>query len=217
MIDLSRYAGDPAFDVSWLVIDFEASTPAGSPSEPIEVGAVLLRLAGTALVEVRRFEALMRPPAHAPVTIFQTGITAAMVADCPPAATVLAAFDATLSDPPYVTVAHHAATEAGILARYAAACPTLAAAPMLCTRNLARHAYPGLASYSLDTLLNHTQIPIPAARHRALPDAAATAALLPRLLTDGAARHRWSRLHQLLNLAGRPAPSTTAAEQTTLF
>lgn len=80
-----------------------------------------------------------------------------------------------------------------------------------------RHAYPGLASYSLDTLLTHTQIPIPAARHRAMPDAAATAALLPRLLTDGATRHRWSRLDQLLALAGRPAPSAAAAEQPTLF
>jgi DNA polymerase-3 subunit epsilon len=217
MIDLSRYASDPAFDVTWLVIDFEATTPAGFPSEPIEVGAVLLRRAGTTLVEVSRFEALIRPPAYAPVTAYQTGITAAMVAEHPPAATVLAAFDATLDDPPYVTVAHHAATEAGILARYATSCPTLAAAPMLCTRNLARHAYPNLASYNLDTLLAHTQIPIPAARHRALPDAAATAALLPRLLNDGAARHRWSRLHQLLTLAGRDAPGTAAAEQTTLF
>jgi DNA polymerase-3 subunit epsilon len=217
MIDLSRYANDPAFDVTWIVIDFEGTTPAGFPAEPIEVGAVLLRAAHGTLVEVGRFAALMRPPAHAPVTTYQTGITAAMVAGCPPAATVLAAFDATLSGPPYVSVAHHAATEAGIIARYASACPTLAAAPMLCTRNLARHAYPGLASYSLDALLTHTQIPIPAGRHRALPDAQATATLFQRLLTDGATRHRWSRMHQLQQLAGRPAPATAITAPDALF
>jgi DNA polymerase-3 subunit epsilon len=218
MIDLTRYTSDPAFTATtFAVIDFEATTPTGFPSEPIEVGAVLLRMEGTVLVEVSRFEALMRPPAHAPVTAYQTGITAAMVADCPPAETVLADFDATQREPPYVAVAHHAATEAGILARYATACPTLAAAPVLCTRDLARHAYPGLASYSLDALLTHTQIPIPAGRHRALPDSLATAALFAQLLTDGAARHRWSRLHQLHQLAGRSAPAAAMATPDTLF
>ncbi|GAA1581214.1 exonuclease domain-containing protein [Actinoplanes couchii] len=85
----------------------------------------------------------------------------------------------------------------------------LAAAPMLCTRNLARCAYPGLTSYSLDAVLTHTQLPVPDGRHRALPDALATAALLKRLLTDGAARHRWPRLSQLHQMAGGPAPATT--------
>ncbi|MEU8655890.1 3'-5' exonuclease [Actinoplanes philippinensis] len=218
MIDLTRFTTDPAFTATTFVaIDFEATTPTGFPSEPIEVGAVLLRLEGAVLVEVSRFEALMRPPEHAPVTAFQMGITAAMVADRPPAGTVLAEFDATLSAPPYVAVAHHAATEAGILARYAPCCPTLAAAPLLCTRDLARHAYPGLASYSLDALLLHTQRPVPAGRHRALPDTRATAAFFQRLLTDGAARHRWSRLHQLHQLAGRPAPAAAITTPDALF
>jgi DNA polymerase-3 subunit epsilon len=209
---------DPALQkVTFVVIDFEGPTPTGFPSEPIEVAAVLLRLEGSALVEVGRFEALMRPPAHAPVTAYQTGITAAMVADRPPAGTVLADLDAALSEPPYVAVAHHAATEAGILSRYATSCPTLAAAPVLCTRDLARHAYPGLASYSLDALLTHTQIPIPADRHRALPDTRVTATLFAQLLTDGAARHRWSRLHHLHHLAGRPAPAAATTTPDTLF
>jgi DNA polymerase-3 subunit epsilon len=218
MIDLTRYTSDPAFAATtFVVIDFEATTPTGFPSEPIEVAAVLVRLEGVALVEVSRFEALMRPPAHAPVTAYQTGITAAMVADRPLAGTVLADFDATLREPPYVAVAHHAVTEAGIVARYAASCPRLAAAPVLCTRDLARHAYPGLASYGLDALLTHTQVPIPAGRHRALPDTLATAALFAQLLTDGAARHRWSRLHQLHQLAGRPAPAAATTTPDALF
>jgi DNA polymerase-3 subunit epsilon len=209
--DLSRYATDPAFlAATWLVIDFEGTTPTGAPAEPIEIGAVHLRFNGTRLVETHRFEALMRPPAHAPVTALgahQNGITAAMVARQPTADIVLAGYDATLTAPPYVTVAHHAPTEAGILTRYATACPTLAAAPMIDTLRLARHAYPQLPSHTLDTLLTHVKIPIPASRHRALPDAAATAELLQRLLTDGSRTHRWSRLSQLQQLAGLATPA----------
>ena len=218
MIDLSRYSRDPAFTATgWLVIDFEGSTPAGYPAEPIEVGAVLLRLDGARLVEVRRWAALIRPPAQAPITGFdfaQTGITAAMVADQPSAEAVLAGFDATLTEPPYVTVAHHAPPEAGILARHAHACPTLAGAPMLDTLRLARHAYPELASHTLDALLVHLGIPIPAGRHRALPDVAATAEVLQRLLTDGSRRHRWARLIQLHQFAGLAAPAAQRAQET---
>jgi DNA polymerase-3 subunit epsilon len=218
VIDLSRYSHDSAFTATeFVVIDFEGTTPAHYPAEPIEVGAVLLRYDGARLVEVRRWEALIRPPAHAPITgvdFAQTGITAAMVADQPPAATVLARFDATLTDPPYVTVAHHAPTEAGILTRYAHACPTLAATAMLDTLRLARHAHPELASHTLDALLTHLGIPMPTGRHRALPDAAATAHVLQRLLTEGSRRHRWSRLAQLHQLAGLPAPAARHAEQT---
>jgi DNA polymerase-3 subunit epsilon len=219
---LDRHAGDPAARATtFVVLDFEGTTPAGHPAEPIEVGAVLLRLQQfTAerwdLAEVGRFEAQIQPPAHAPVTAFDTRITAAMLAGRPDARTVLAAFDATLTSPPYVTVAHHATTEAGIIRRYATACPTLAAAPMLDTLRLARHSHPGLPNYQLDTLLAQLGVPIPPARHRALPDAIATAAVFQALLADGAQRLRWTTLAQLQALAGLAPPHQTA-EQTTLF
>jgi hypothetical protein len=58
--------------------------------------------------------------------------------------------------------------EAAILRRYAHACPRLAAARMLDTVRLARACLPGLPSYTLDALLEHLDIPIPAGRHRAL-------------------------------------------------
>lgn len=209
---LDRYSADLGTrKLTWIVLDFEGTTPTGHPAEPIELGAVLLRLGegpgGLDLTETGRFEALIRPPTHAPVTAFdtrQTGITPAMVTGCPDAATVLGGFDATLTAPPYVTVAHHAPTEAGILRRYAHACPTLASAPMLDTVRLARHALPGLSSYRLDALLVHLDVPIPAGRHRALPDAAATAVVLRRLLAEGASRWRWSTMAHLQTLAGVP-------------
>jgi len=197
-------------------INFEGTTPARHPAEPIEVGAVLLRPTRDGMDCAGRFEALIRPPAHAPLTDSdprQTGITAPMLAGRPTASTILAELDALLSAPPYLLVAHHAPTEAGILRRYAHACPTLAATPMLDTVALAKKCRPGLASYALDALLSFYGIAIPAARHRALADAEVTGQLLIRLLADGARAHRWSRLAQLRHLAGTPPPAGANTQQ----
>ncbi len=51
----------------------------------------------------------------------------------------------------------------------------------LCTVRLARQAFPGLPSYSLDSLIRHLGLPV-ADRHRALGDARATALLFERIL-----------------------------------
>ncbi|MEU4244222.1 3'-5' exonuclease [Actinoplanes sp. NPDC026619] len=216
MTDLDRYLSDPAFaNTSLVVLDFEGTTPANHPSEPIEVGAVVLRPSAASMTCARRYEALIQPPAHAPLTAAdtrQTGITATMLADRPAAGPVLAALDALLTEPPYVTVAHHAPIEAGILRRYASACPALAAAPMLDTLRLAKACRPRLASYNLDALLTHYEITIPADRHRALADAEVTARLVVRLLAEGANRHGWSQLAQLRSLAGRPPPAAGTAQ-----
>jgi DNA polymerase-3 subunit epsilon len=217
---LARYLTDPAFTATtFVVIDFEGTTPAGHPPEPTEVGAILLRLKAGAMTCVGRYTALIQPPAHAPLTAAdsrQTGISQTMLTGRPAAGPVLAELDALLSEPPYVTVAHHASTEAGILRRYAHVCPTLAAAAMLDTLALAKTCRPGLDSYSLDGMLTQYGIAIPADRHRALADALATAELLTRLLADGATRHRWSQLAQLRRLAGVPPPSS-ATTQAPLF
>ena len=162
MTGLHRYLDDPAFAATrFVVIDFEGTTPAGCPAEPMEVGAVILRPTPGGMECVSRFEALIRPPAYAPLTeadTRQTGITAPMLAGRPAAPAVLAGLDALLTDPPYLLVAHHACTEAGILRRYAHACPTAAAAPMLDTLALAKRCRPGLASYALDALLTETML-----------------------------------------------------------
>jgi DNA polymerase-3 subunit epsilon len=216
----TRYLTDPAFTAAtWICIDFEGVTPPGFPAEPIEVGAIWLRPHADGLRCLGRFEALIRPPEHAPLTgdsTRLTGITAAMLAGQPRAAIALARLHAALPGPPYVSVAHHAPTEAGILRRYAHACPALAATSMIDTVRLGRALWPGLASYALDALLTHAGIPIPAGRHRALADAEVTARLLERLLADGAQLHRWSRLAQLHDLAGHPPPAPPVT-QTALF
>ncbi len=126
---------DPAFaETSFLVIDFETTTPLGRRPEPIEVAALALRANGVRMAEVFRYGALIQPPEHASISNFdvrQTGITRQMVAGQPLAATVLAALDAHLTTPPYRLVAHHAPTEGGIVYDYRHCCPRLAATPLL--------------------------------------------------------------------------------------
>jgi DNA polymerase III epsilon subunit-like protein len=165
-----------------------------------------MRLRGTNWAEVGRFTALMRPPPHAPVTAFdttQTGITAAMVADAPPAAQVLAHLDAQLADDtPYLLVAHNAQTEAGIIFDYRHACPRLAHTDLLDTVRLARAVYPDLGSHTLDMLINHLAIARPADRHRALPDVEVTVAVFCRLLAHAARDRLWRTLADVCKAGG---------------
>lgn len=202
---------------SFIVLDFEGTTPAGHSPEPIEVAAVGLRYREGAWLRTARFEALMRPPAHAPVTLAdtaQTGITAAMVASQPPADYVLGRLEARLTSPPYLLVAHNAPTEAGMIYRYRGACPTLSRIDLLDTVRLARHVLPGLAfGYSLDALIRHFGIPRPASRHRAMPDVEATIAVFERLFAAACSLSEPHNLRGLMNLAGYEAKGARPVQE----
>lgn len=198
---------DAAFtETSFVVVDFETTTPKGFRPEPIEVAALAVSASPSGWPrEVWRFEALIRPPAHAPITSFdatQTRITAAMVAGRPPAATVLADLDALLTSPPYLLVAHNAPTEAGLIFDHQDACPMLARTDFLDTVRLGRIAYPELKSHRLDALLGHLGIPFPLGRHRAMPDVEVTANLFIRIVEDGARAGMWRTLHELRAVGG---------------
>lgn len=204
----ARLVEDPALvETDFIVIGFEATTPQGAPPEPIEVAALGLRHAPSR-GPVRsgfRFEALIRPPTHAPVTpsdSARTGITASAVAEAADAGTVLRALDMELPGSSKVLVAHHAPVEAGIIYRYRDACPRLAYARLICTRLLARDVWPGLPSYTLDALLAHCGIPQPAHRHRAGDDVMVTAALFRHLLSEAARNHSITTLGDLIRGAG---------------
>lgn len=217
-----RLADGPALDkrpaftaTSYVVIDFEATTPAGYRPEPVEVAAAALQHNGNGLAEVFRYDALMQPPAHAPVTSFdtrQTGITPQMVAGQPTAASVLADLDAQLTHPPYRLIAHHAPAEAGILYDYRESCPRLAATPFLDTVRLARALYPELPSHSLDVLLGHLKIPRPLYRHRAMPDVEASVQLFTRLIETGSAV-LWHTLNDLAATAGLAAKAARPSQE----
>ncbi len=202
---------------SFVVLDFEGTTPAGYPPEPIEVAAVGLQFRDGTWQQTARFQALIRPPAHAPVTpadTAQTGITGAMVADRPAAGEVLGRLDARLANPPYLLVAHNAPTEAGMIYRYRGACPTLARIDLLDTVRLARHVLPGLAfGYGLDALIGYFGIPRPANRHRAVPDVEATIAVFERLFTAACALSAPGNLRGLMNLAGYEAKAARPVQE----
>lgn len=217
------YDDQPFQTTRFVVIDFEALTPAGRPHVPIEVAAITLGYQAGRLVELDRFASLIQPPADVPVTRFdtaQTGLTRATLAGARPAAAVMADLDAQLTRPPYRLVAHHAATEANLIAGQRTHCPRLAATSLLDTMAMGRLAYPELASHRLDALLWRLKISQPPDRHRALADTEVTAAAFHHMLVDGTATGCWSRLHDLDRHAGRPPATprpTATANHDTLF
>jgi DNA polymerase III subunit epsilon len=204
---------------TFVVIDFETTTPVGHRPEPIDVAAVWLNVRSDRLVETGRFSALIRPPAHAPITLFdaqQTGITAQMTAGQPCADQVLSDLDARMADGNRLLVAHNAATESGILNDYRAHCPRLAAIHFLDTMRLARTVYPDLRSHGLDALIAHLKIPRPLDRHRAMPDVETTVQLFKRLIVDGNRRGLWGTLRQV-RLTGSYEATAAQPRQESLF
>ncbi|MEU1666256.1 3'-5' exonuclease [Streptomyces sparsogenes] len=202
-------------NVTIVVIDFEALTPAGRPAEPTEVAAMALVVRDGKLVEDGRFESLIQPPPDVPVTARDTshGITQTALRAAAPAAAVLGELDRLLSAPPYRLVAQHASTEAGLIARQGEHCPILASTPLLDTVKMARKTLRSLSSYGLDELLRYYGIPKPVQRHRAMPDVEVTAEVFRRLLEEGAAAGHWSTLLELDAAAGlqpRPRPHVPA-------
>ena len=209
--------------ITFIVIDFEALTPARRPLEPVEVAAIAVACRDGKLAETARFTELMRPPAGVPVTAEFTRITtitAGMLSGARTAREVMADLEERLAVPGRRRlVAHSAPTEAGLLAGQRDHCPQLAATPLLDTVRLARAAAPGLASYRLDSVLGYYGISRPAGRHRALPDTEVTAAVFARLLADGASVPGWAALADLDAAAGRPpaSPRTIPPVQDPLF
>ena len=203
---------DPAVrETTFVVLDFEGTTPRGYSPEPIELAAVGLRRAGDGWERVLTFSALMRPPAHAPLTGFdtaQTGITAAMLAGRPGAGAVLAEFDAGLTSPPYLLVAHNAATEGGMIFRYRDHCPTLAGTHLLDTVKLARLLIPDAPRHGLDGLIDHLGIPRPPDRHRAMPDVEVTITLFEHLMDLAAADPHLRTLSTVSKVCGATAKAT---------
>ncbi|MEU4969104.1 3'-5' exonuclease [Streptomyces smyrnaeus] len=207
---------------TFVVIDFEALTPAGRPAEPTEVAALALVVRSGRLVEDGRFESLIQPPADVPITArdLARGMSEAALRHASPAATVLARLDQHLVAPPYRLVAQHASAEAGLIARRREHCPTLGATPILDTLKLAKKVIRGMPSYGLDALLRYYGMPPPRGRHRAMPDVEATAEIFRRLLTDGAQAGRWSTLLDLDTTAGlqpKPTAPPDGAVQEELF
>ncbi|MEV4830602.1 3'-5' exonuclease [Micromonospora sp. NPDC049257] len=205
---------------TFVVIDFEATTPTGYPAQPVEVAALALRYRDSAWTAVGRSTSLIRPPAFAPVTpafTDQTGLTAEQLKLAPTPADALGALDRRFrTNRRYLLVAQHAATEANLIHNQRQHCPTLARIDLLDTIPLAKHLIPGLPNYRLDTLLAHFSIQRPADRHRAYTDVDITAQVFIRLISTADDNGRVADHAQLVKLAGRTAKCNMPT-QTDLF
>ena len=207
---MGSLTADPAFlATTFVVIDFETTTPAGHPAQPVEVAALTLRRRQGAWTRAGSFTSLIQPPAFAPVTpahTAQTGITAEQVAQAPAPAEALSALDQRFTaGTPYLLVAHHAATEAGVIYNQREHCPALARVDFIDTVTLARQIIPDLPNHKLDMLLAHFSIKHPADRHRAYADVEVTAQLFFRLIRAADDMLQFSGLAALVKAAGRTA------------
>ncbi|NKY96690.1 3'-5' exonuclease [Nocardiopsis alborubida] len=209
---------DPGFlGTVWVVLDFEATTPAGRPPQPIEVAALALRYGSGRWREAGRSTSLIRPPAFAPVTAATTalnGLTPEQLATAPSPAQALGALDRRFTaGTRYLLVAQHATTEANLLYHQREHCPTLARINLIDTIPLAKHLVPNLDNYRLDTLLTHFAIPRPADRHRAYADVDATALVFMRLIDAADREGTIGDLAGLVKIAGRTAKANRPVQQ----
>lgn len=201
---------DPFFRATtFVVIDFETTTPTGYPAQPIEVAALALRCPDGVWRETGRSTSLIRPPAFAPVTAAdtaQTGLNAEQLQTAPTPAEALGELDRRFAaGTPYLLVAQHAATEAGVLHHQAEHCPTLARTDFLDTIPLAKRLLPHLPNYKLDTLLAHFGILQPPDRHRALADVEVTAQVFLQLISAADQDPQLGAVAALVKVAGRTA------------
>jgi DNA polymerase-3 subunit epsilon len=191
----------PLERAEFVVVDLETTGLSPARSAILEIGAVRvsrLRVAG-------RFQTLVRPPGPLSRAIADlTGIDDAMVADAPTARPAVGGFRRWLEragSAPFV--AHNARFDAGFVERALddLALPPLRV-PVLCTQRLARRIVPELGRYNLDHVCAHFGIRNPA-RHRALGDARATAALLIDLLQLVRLREGIETVGELLDFQAR--------------
>ena len=167
------------------VIDFE--TTGLSPAMGDRATEVAIVLVENGCV-VDRFQSLMNAGVHIPAFITSlTGISNAMVAAAPEAASVMRDASRFVGNAPMV--AHNASFDRKFwqaeLARAGAA-----AQPFACTMLVARRLYPQAPSHKLGVLVDYHHLPRAGRAHRALADAEMAASLLGQIQHDLRTRHR---------------------------
>ncbi len=168
------------------VIDFE--TTGLSPAMGDRATEVAIVLVENGCV-VDRFQSLMNAGVHIPAFITSlTGISNAMVATAPDAATVMLAASRFVRDAPMV--AHNASFDRRFWQIELARAGAAAAQPFACTMLVSRRLYPQASSHKLGVLVDYHQLPRAGRAHRALADAEMTASLLGQIQHDLRTRHR---------------------------
>ena len=167
------------------VIDFE--TTGLSPvmgDRATEVAIVLVENGSV----VDRFQSLMNAGVHIPAFITSlTGISNAMVATAPDAATVMLDASRFVGNAPMV--AHNASFDRKFWQAELARAGAAGAQPFACTMLVSRRLYPQASSHKLGVLVDYHRLPRAGRAHRALADAEMAASLLGQIQHDLRARH----------------------------
>ncbi len=190
------------------VIDFETTGLSPAMGDRATEVAIVLVEAGRV---VDRFQSLMNAGVRIPGFITGlTGISNAMVAAAPPAATVMRDASRFVGNAP--VVAHNAAFDRKFWEAELARAGQAAAQPFACTLLLSRRLYPQAPSHKLGVLVDYHRLPRGGRAHRALADAEMAAALLGQIQHDLRTRHGVARPdHALLMVLQRCAKPAVRA------
>ena len=190
------------------VIDFE--TTGLSPAMGDRATEVAIVLVENGCV-VDRFQSLMNAGLHIPAFITSlTGISNAMVATAPDAATVMLDASRFVGNAPMV--AHNASFDRKFWQAELARAGAAAAQPFACTMLVSRRLYPQASSHKLGVLVDYHRLPRAGRAHRALADAEMAASLLGQIQHDLRTRHRVDKPDHalLINLQRCAKPAVPA-------
>lgn len=170
------------------VIDFETTGLSPAVGDRATEVAIVLVENGSV---VDRFQSLMNAGIHIPAFITSlTGISNAMVATAPDAATVMRDASHFVGNAPMV--AHNASFDSKFWQAELARAGAAAAQAFACTMLVSRRLYPQAPSHKLGVLVDYHRLPRGGRAHRALADAEMAAALLGQIQHDLRTHHRVS-------------------------
>jgi DNA polymerase III subunit epsilon len=179
------------------VIDFE--TTGLSPAmgdRATEVAIVLLENGQV----VDRFQSLMNAGQRISCFIEAfTGISNAMIANAPSAASVMGDASRFVANAPMV--AHNASFDRRFWEAELARAGHIATQPFACTMLVARRLYPQAPSHKLGVLVDYHHLPKAGRAHRAMDDAEMAASLLGQIQHDLRTRHRVAKADHALLMA----------------
>jgi len=179
------------------VIDFETTGLSPAMGDRATEVAIVLVEGGRV---VDRFQSLMNAGVRIPAFITGlTGITNAMVACAPDAATVMADANRFVGSAPLV--AHNASFDRKFWEAELARAGIMTAKPFACTMLVSRRLYPQAPSHKLGVLVDSHQLPRAGRAHRALADAEMAASLLGQIQHDLRSRHGVARPDHALLMA----------------
>ncbi len=179
---LHRYTSSPMASLPPITV-FDTETTGLDPSKGhriVEIAGV--RIEGGTIMEDTAFTSFVNPEREIPWEAKQINhIADEDVKDAPTIMTVLPDFLSFAQGS--ILFAHNAQFDMGFLTSEKEFCWGYVELPeCLCTMKLSQNLYPTAFRHNLDVLSERFQMPLPANRHRALPDVIQTAKILLKMI-----------------------------------